>query len=76
MSIVEYGLKEAEMEENGKTKWVNTELKGSLIQKFGLVKAYYAIGSNADVVRFLIAQAAREIAAAQVRLLAVDGRGT
>jgi len=52
------------------SKWVNTELKGELVQEFELVKRYYGIGSNADVVRFLIRKEIR-----QIQLMALPGEG-
>ncbi len=48
---------------NNKSKWVNTELKGDLVQEFEIIKKHYGIGNNADVVRFLVRQEARRIAA-------------
>jgi hypothetical protein len=48
------------MSDNGQ-KWVNTELRGELVGEFERVKAYHGIGSNADVVRFLVRKEAREI---------------
>jgi hypothetical protein len=52
------------MNENSNgSKWVNTELKGELVQEFALVKKYHGIGNNVDVVRFLIRKEARRITA-------------
>lgn len=47
------------------TLWVNTQLKGEMIAEFEMVKKHLGIGSNVDVVRFLLREKARQITGQQ-----------
>lgn len=45
--------------------WVNTPIRGEMIGEFEQIKWFLGIGSNSDVVRFLIREMARQITGQQ-----------
>ncbi len=49
-----------------KTLWINTPIRGDMINEFEMIKRHLGIASSADVVRFLVREQARRLAGQQM----------